>query len=82
MDQKFMDMLAPLLPLLGDRPLTADTRLRDAGLDSMQAVEALVAIEEAFHVSLPDEELNERTFATPASLWQAVRLAMGTDPAS
>lgn len=75
MDQRFVDLLRSSLPLLGDRPLTADTRLRDVGLDSMQAVELLFGIEDAFQVSLPDEELNDITFATAGSLWQVIQAA-------
>ena len=76
MDQRFANLLVSFLPLLGDRPLTHDTRLRDVGLDSMQALELVYGIEDAFDVSLPDEDLNDTTFATVDSLWQAVSAAM------
>jgi acyl carrier protein len=76
LDQRFVDLLTATLPLLGEGPLTEDTRLRDAGLDSMQAVDLLFGIEDAFDVSLPDEELNETTFATAGSLWKAVCVAL------
>ncbi|ONI91080.1 phosphopantetheine-binding protein [Saccharothrix sp. ALI-22-I] len=76
MDARFTELLASLLPLLGSTPLTEETRLRDAGLDSMQAVEVLFGIEEVFGVSLPDEELNDQTFATAGSLWQVVDSAL------
>jgi acyl carrier protein len=42
----------------------------------MQAVELLFGIEDAFGVSLPDEELNDTTFATAGSLWSVVRTAL------
>jgi acyl carrier protein len=73
LDQRFIDLLTSLLPLLGDRSLQEDTPLRDLGLDSMLAVELLFGIEDVFGVPLPDEELNDATFATADSLWQAVR---------
>ena len=76
MDPRFVALLAETLPLVGDRPVTTDDRLRDLGMDSMLAVELLVAIEEVFAVALPDEELNETTFATAGSLWAAVANAL------
>lgn len=77
MDPRFVTLLAANLPLAGDRSLAEETRLRDLGLDSMQAVELLFGIEETFGVSLPDEELNDTTFATAGSLWNAVQVALG-----
>ena len=76
MDPRFVTLLAANLPLAGDRLLAEDTRLRDLGLDSMQAVEILFGIEDTFGVSLPDEELNDVTFATAGSLWSAVSIAL------
>lgn len=76
MDQRFVTLLAANLPLAGDRALAEGTCLRDLGLDSMQAVELLFGIEETFGVSLPDEELNDTTFATAGSLWNAVQVAL------
>lgn len=75
MDEHFEDLLRPYLPLLGDRPVTAETPLRDLGLDSMQSVDLLFAVEDEFAVALPDEALNETTFATAGSLWQAINAA-------
>lgn len=79
MNPRFTDLLAASLPLLGDQSLTEETRLREAGMDSMQAVELLFGIEEEFGVSLPDEALDETVFATAGSLWDAVRTAMDTN---
>lgn len=75
MDERYTKLIRSYLPLLGDAPLTEDTRLRDYGLDSMQAVNLLFAIEDDLGVSMPDEYLNETTFATAGSLWQAVTTA-------
>jgi acyl carrier protein len=77
-DPRFVALLAANLPLAGDRPLAEDTRLRDLGLDSMQAVELLFGIENTFGVALPDEELNDVTFATAGSLWRVVSAALAT----
>ncbi|MGV9289093.1 acyl carrier protein [Streptomyces sp. NPDC003719] len=75
MNQPFIDLLTPFLPNLGDRPLTEDSRLHDLGMNSMKAIDLLFAIEDGLGVSLPDEDLNDTTFATAGSLWAAVRRA-------
>jgi len=72
-DQRFSELLASLLPLLSGRPITPDTRLRENGLDSMQSVELLYGIEDTFAITLPDEALDDETFATAGALWEAVR---------
>jgi acyl carrier protein len=82
MDSRFEDLLRSYLPLLGDRPLTEDTPLRDLGLDSMQSVDLLFALEDEFGAALPDEDLNEATFATAGSLWRAVDAARNAGAAA
>ncbi|MFF6914297.1 MULTISPECIES: acyl carrier protein [unclassified Streptomyces] len=77
MNQPFIDLLTPFLPNLGDRPLTEDSRLHDLGMNSMKAIDLLFAIEDGLGVSLPDEDLNDTTFATAGSLWAAVQRAQG-----
>jgi acyl carrier protein len=72
MDRRFVDMLTGFLKFLGDKQITEESKLRDLGLDSMQSIELLFAIEDTFGVSLPDESLTESTFASAGSLWQAV----------
>ncbi|MFB8396971.1 phosphopantetheine-binding protein [Streptomyces yangpuensis] len=69
-DQRFEDLLREYLPFLSaDEPLTPETDLRDAGLDSLGTVELLGSLESAYDVRFVDEALNLDTFATPASLW-------------
>ncbi|MEE1942755.1 acyl carrier protein [Streptomyces sp. TRM 70361] len=83
MDPKFVELVGSHLQFLNDRPLTADSPLRDLGLDSMRSIDLLFAIEDVLGVSLPDEDLNDATFATAGSLWRAVsaaRSATGTAP--
>ena len=38
------------------------------GLDSIDALELVVLVEERFHVAIPDEEVGKRAFASVASL--------------
>lgn len=73
MDEKFTDVLRPHLPFLTDgRPLAAEDRLRDLGLNSMQAIEVLFAVEDAYGVAIPDDKLNDETFETAGSLWRII----------
>ena len=69
MDPNFPAVLRPFLKYGGGREITAGSSLRDLGLDSMQAIELLFAVEDAYQVSLPDDVLNDATFATAGSLW-------------
>jgi acyl carrier protein len=72
MEPTFMNLLVPYLPYLGDRELTPQTRLRDVGLDSMQAIELVLTIEDAYGATFPDEHMIDETFETAGSLWAAV----------
>ncbi|RKT82200.1 acyl carrier protein [Saccharopolyspora antimicrobica] len=72
MDARFTELLVPFLKFAGGREITEDTGLRELGLDSMQAIELLFAIEDAYGIALPDDELNDESFATAGSLWRVV----------
>ncbi|MEU7426314.1 acyl carrier protein [Streptomyces sp. NPDC040750] len=74
MDPRFTELLCPFLKLAGpgEITITPDTDLRRLGVDSMQAIELLFSLEDTFGIALPDEEMNDATFATAGSLWQAV----------
>lgn len=82
MDERFSELLTSFLPLLGDRPLSEDARLRDLGLNSMQSIDLLFGIEDVFEISLPDEDLNDTTFETAGSLWKAVFAALNAKAAA
>lgn len=72
-DERFEEVLRPVLRHLpADEALLPGTDLASVGLDSMASVELLLSLEDHYGVSLPDELLTNSTFATPASLWQAV----------
>jgi acyl carrier protein len=53
-----------------------DAPLKDLGLDSMQAVELLLDLEDELGVVLPDEAMTAETFATARSLKEAVAAAV------
>ncbi len=72
MDPDFTTMLRQVLKYAGDEELTADSRLRDFGLDSMEAIKLLFAIEDGYGVMLPDDKLIDATFETAGGLWSEV----------
>ncbi|MEU4129903.1 acyl carrier protein [Streptomyces wuyuanensis] len=76
MDTRFTELLTPFLKFLGEREITPDASLRELGLDSMQAIELLFAIEDTFGVTLPDDDMNDDTFATAGSLWTVLCAAL------
>jgi acyl carrier protein len=46
-----------------EEKLTPETALADAGIDSLDALSILFAIEEEFHISIPDDKVRSmRTF--------------------
>jgi acyl carrier protein len=77
MDPEFTTMLRQVLKYAGDQEFTADSRLRDYGLDSMEAIKLRFAIEDGFGVMLPDEKLVDATFETAGGLWAEVATLLG-----
>ena len=77
MDPRYVELLSGFLKFRGDQVITEDSGLRELGLDSMQSIELLFALEDTFGVAMPDELLTEKTFASAGSLWQAVVEAGG-----
>lgn len=70
--ESFTALLRPFLRFAGDAPIRPESRLRDLGLDSMQAIELMFALEDEFGVTLPDDKLTDATFETAGSLWGVV----------
>ena len=58
-----------------DSALPDDAPLQELGLDSMQAVELLLDLEDELGIVLPDDAMTAETFATPGSLKAAVAAA-------
>lgn len=77
MDARFTTMLRGVLKYAGEQEFTADSRLRDLGLDSMSAITLLFAIEDGYGVSLPDDKLVDATFDTAGGLWAEVSRLLG-----
>ena len=54
-EQKLKDIVRQEKPDLADEKLTRETALADAGIDSLDALTILFAIEESFKISIPDD---------------------------
>ena len=65
----FEELLKPHLPFAEAGALEPGDDLGGLGLDSMSIVQLLADIEDSYGVELPDDILNEETFATVGSLW-------------
>ncbi|WP_331735939.1 phosphopantetheine-binding protein (plasmid) [Streptomyces anulatus] len=62
------------VPDLGaEIPLSGDTDLWAAGMDSLSSVAVIVAVEEECDVEFPDELLTREVFSSAASIAAAVR---------
>jgi len=55
-ERKLIDIVRHEKSDIPDEKLTAETPLAEAGIDSLDALTILFAIEEEFHVSIPDEQ--------------------------
>jgi acyl carrier protein len=72
----FQEILRPYLPFADSGLLDQSSDLGSLGLDSMSIVALLGDIEDRYDLELPDDILNESTFATVGSLWQALALLL------
>lgn len=66
--------------LAADAEIPDDAQLKDLGLDSMEAVELLLDLEDELGIVLPDEAMTAETFATASSLRAAVEAATADMP--
>ncbi len=55
-ERKLIDIVRHEKSDIPDEKLTAETPLAEAGIDSLDALTILFAIEEEFHVSIPDDQ--------------------------
>jgi acyl carrier protein len=61
-----------------DDKLSPETPLADAGIDSLDALTILFAIEEEFHISIPDDRARSmKTFGDMADAIEALRSPTG-----
>jgi len=76
---QFQEVLRPHLPYAGAGDFDSDDDLASLGLDSMGVVQLLADLEDHYQVELPDEIVNEETFATVGSLWQVLSTLVDVD---
>jgi acyl carrier protein len=73
-NESFVQTLREQLPALpAEGELTPAIDLYDLGLDSLRSVQLLLALEDAWDISIPDHMLTAETFRTPGSLWTLVQ---------
>ena len=72
MDGEFLALVRPYLKYVGDKEVEPASSLRALGLDSMNAIELLFALEDQYGIVVPDDRLNDATFESPRSLWDVV----------
>ncbi|MFN0077420.1 MAG: phosphopantetheine-binding protein [Prosthecobacter sp.] len=66
-EQRLLNLLRPFLRLLpAGADLPMDAELGKLGLDSLQSIDLLMALEQEFGVTIPDEKITVDSFATPA----------------
>ncbi|WNV85352.1 phosphopantetheine-binding protein [Umezawaea sp. Da 62-37] len=72
-DNTFDETLRSFLPFLpAEEALTAQTSLREYGLDSLATVELLSVLEQNYNVRFEDDALNLETFENPGKLWSTL----------
>lgn len=72
-DQRFEQLLQEHLRLQAtDAAVNPGALLVDLGLDSMEAIQLLIDVEDAYGVSFPDSLLTAETFSTAGTLWEVL----------
>lgn len=72
----FTDTVRAHVPLLrGDSSLDPDAALADYGLNSLRMVSLLIALEDQFLITVPDELLIDSSFRNTRSLWSTIQQA-------
>lgn len=76
-DTQFEQILRTIVPdLTADGPLPPDLDLRAHGLNSMGIMRLLLSLEQTYGIEFPDDNLEFSMFATPATLWSALSVAL------
>lgn len=72
-EDRLITLLRPFLRLLpSDAVLPMDAELGRLGLDSLQSIDLLMALEQEFGVTIPDEKITVESFSTPAEVLKLV----------
>jgi len=74
MKNKIRDIIANTMQLpAGIDAVTDRTDLHDAGMTSFDAVQLMLALEDAFNVEFPERMLNRKLFSSIANIEAALR---------
>ena len=77
-DDRFPTLLRENLPEFPEgATLESDTDLVASGLDSVQLISLVMALEAEYGVTFADEYFSSDTFATAGAVWQAVHELRG-----
>ncbi len=77
-EQRLRTIVREEKPNLEEAGLTADTALAEAGIDSLDALTILFAIEESFTISIPDDRA--RSMKTFGDMVDAVETILSAAP--
>lgn len=76
---RYETLLRTHIPALRHHPhLTGTEELAHLGLDSLRTMSLLVAVEDCFGITFPEDLLTKETFSTPDALWSAVESLTAT----
>jgi acyl carrier protein len=77
-DDRYPTLLRENLPEFPEgASLESDTDLVAAGLDSVQLISLVMALEAEYGVTFADEYFSSNTFATAGAVWRAVQELRG-----
>ena len=80
MKNKIRDIIANSMELpAGINSVTDQTDLHDAGMTSFDAVQLMLALEDAFNVEFPERMLNRKLFSSIASIEAALGELLGQE---
>ena len=71
---EFESVIREFVPFLGDDTLTPELDLYELGLDSLNTVALLIAVEDLLGVELPDSAVAPETFQCAGKLWQTLSI--------
>lgn len=71
-DEQILEIIRKHMPG-GDRPLAADTPLSELEIESLDLVEIIFEIEEAFDIEIPYNANDETEFATVGQIVERVK---------
>lgn len=73
-EARVLSLLRPFLRLLpAEAELPLDAELGRLGLDSLQSIDLLMALEQEFGMTIPDEKITVESFSTPAHVLELVK---------